>query len=74
MLEWYAWLSQLNAALSEPLTTWSERLNIPVITALLLGLLGSTAPSPTMTCRGGRVLETDICHGIQGGTERCDGE
>jgi hypothetical protein len=44
MLEWYAWLSQLNAALSEPLTTWSERLNIPVLTALLLGLLGSTAP------------------------------
>ena len=27
MLEWYAWLSQLNAALSEPLTAWSERLN-----------------------------------------------
>ena len=44
MLEWYAWLSQLNAALSEPLTAWSERLNVPVLTALLLGLLGSTAP------------------------------
>jgi hypothetical protein len=43
MLEWYAWLSQLNAALSEPLTTWSERLNIPVLTGLRLGLLGSTA-------------------------------
>jgi cytochrome c-type biogenesis protein len=49
MLEWYAWLSQLNAALSEPLTTWSERLNIPVLTALLLGLLGSTAPCQLTT-------------------------
>jgi cytochrome c-type biogenesis protein len=49
MLEWYAWLSQLNAALSEPLTTWSARLNIPVLTALLLGLLGSTAPCQLTT-------------------------
>src|SRR6266511_4707976 len=49
MLEWYAWLSQLNAALTEPLTTWSERLNIPVLTALLLGLLGSTAPCQLTT-------------------------
>ncbi len=49
MLEWYAWLSQLNAALSEPLTTWSERLNIPVLTALLLGLLGSMAPCQLTT-------------------------
>ena len=49
MLEWYAWLSQLNAALSEPLTAWSERLNIPVLTALLLGLLGSTAPCQLTT-------------------------
>jgi cytochrome c biogenesis protein CcdA len=49
MLEWYAWLSQLNAALSEPLTAWSQRLNIPVLTALLLGLLGSTAPCQLTT-------------------------
>jgi cytochrome c-type biogenesis protein len=49
MLEWYAWLSQLNAAVSEPLTAWSERLNIPVLTALLLGLLGSTAPCQLTT-------------------------
>src|SRR5919106_3571360 len=49
MLEWYAWLGQLNAALSEPLTTWSQRLNIPVLTALLLGLLGSTAPCQLTT-------------------------
>jgi cytochrome c-type biogenesis protein len=49
MLEWYAWLSQLNAALNEPLTAWSERLNIPVLTALLLGLLGSTAPCQLTT-------------------------
>jgi cytochrome c-type biogenesis protein len=49
MLEWYAWLSQLNAALSEPLTAWSHRLNIPVLTALLLGLLGSTAPCQLTT-------------------------
>ena len=49
MLEWYVWLSQLNVALSEPLTTWSERLNIPVLTTLLLGLLGSTA-----TCAASR--------------------
>lgn len=49
MLEWYAWLSQLNAAASGPLTAWSERLNIPVLTALLLGLLGSTAPCQLTT-------------------------
>jgi cytochrome c-type biogenesis protein len=49
MLEWYAWLSQLNAALSEPLTAWSQRLNIPVLTALLLGLSGSTAPCQLTT-------------------------
>ena len=49
MLEWYAWLSQLNAAVSEPVTAWSERLNIPLLTALLLGLLGSTAPCQLTT-------------------------
>jgi cytochrome c-type biogenesis protein len=49
MLEWYAWLSQLNAGMSEPLTAWSERLNMPVLTALLLGLLASTAPCQLTT-------------------------
>ncbi|MGH8056185.1 MAG: sulfite exporter TauE/SafE family protein, partial [Candidatus Entotheonellia bacterium] len=49
MLEWYAWLSQLNAAVSDPLTAFSERLNIPLLTALLLGLLGSTAPCQLTT-------------------------
>jgi cytochrome c-type biogenesis protein len=49
MLEWYAWLSQLHAALREPLTAWSQRLNIPVLTALLLGLLGSTPPCQLTT-------------------------
>jgi hypothetical protein len=26
MPEWYAWLSQLNAALSKPLTAWSQKM------------------------------------------------
>jgi cytochrome c-type biogenesis protein len=66
MLEWYAFLSQLNAALSEPLTAWSERLNIPVLTALLLGLLGATAPCQLTTNASAMALVAQRLADVQG--------
>lgn len=49
MLEWYAFLSRLNAALVGPIQSLSDALNIPLLTALLLGLLGSTSPCQITT-------------------------
>lgn len=58
MLERYAWLSRLNAALSAPLTAWGERLNISMLTDLLLGLLGATA---TRAASPGRSSWSRVC-------------
>lgn len=48
-LEWYAFLSQLGAVMAQPVMNLSDQWNLPVITALLLGLVGATSPCQ-LTC------------------------
>lgn len=47
--QWYAFLGQVNNFLSPYLSGLSLQLHIPVLSALLLGLLGSTAPCQLST-------------------------
>jgi cytochrome c biogenesis protein CcdA len=49
MREWYVFLSQLSAALGEPLRQFAERVEFPLATALVFGLLGATAPCQLTT-------------------------
>ncbi|MBI4241680.1 MAG: sulfite exporter TauE/SafE family protein [Candidatus Rokubacteria bacterium] len=49
MREWYLLLSRVNVTLGEPLKQWSDALNAPMLSALLLGLLGATAPCQLTT-------------------------
>ena len=46
---WYAWLSGLNAAATEPLSALADGLGIPLLSALLFGLMGSTSPCQLTT-------------------------
>lgn len=48
-LEWYAFLTQLGVVMAEPVLGLSEQWNIPLITALLLGLVGATSPCQLTT-------------------------
>ena len=47
--QWYAFLGQANNFLSPYLSGLSQQIHIPVLSALLLGLLGSTAPCQLST-------------------------
>ena len=47
--QWYAFLGQVNNFLSPYLSGLSRQLHIPVLSALLLGVLGSTAPCQLST-------------------------
>jgi cytochrome c biogenesis protein CcdA len=47
--QWYFFLSQLSATLGEPLTRIVNRIDFPLASALLLGLLGATAPCQLTT-------------------------
>ena len=47
--QWYAFLGQANNYLSPYLSGLSQQLHIPILSALLLGLLGSTAPCQLST-------------------------
>lgn len=49
MSDYYAALSALSAALNGPLGDLATRINIPVISALLLGLIGAVAPCQLTT-------------------------
>jgi cytochrome c biogenesis protein CcdA len=49
MREWYLLLSRASVTLGEPLKQWSDALNVPMLSALLLGLLGATAPCQLTT-------------------------
>jgi cytochrome c biogenesis protein CcdA len=49
MNEWYLFVSQLSAALSQPLQALAERVEAPVLSSLLFGILGSTAPCQLTT-------------------------
>ncbi len=41
---WYLFLSQVSVRLSQPIEALAERVNLPLASALLFGLLGSTSP------------------------------
>src|SRR4051794_23410500 len=49
LLTWYMWLSSLNVALGEPIRLLSNGLGIPILSALLFGVLGTTAPCQLST-------------------------
>lgn len=46
---WYMWLSSLNATLSEPIQGLSDNLGLPLVSAFLFGVLGTTAPCQLST-------------------------
>ncbi len=46
---WYIALSRLNAAVAEPLMGLSGSIGIPILAALLMGLLGATSPCQVTT-------------------------
>ena len=48
-VQWYAFLGQANNFLSPYLSGLSRQIHIPVLSALLLGLLGSTSPCQLST-------------------------
>jgi thiol:disulfide interchange protein len=49
MREWYIFLSQLSATVGEPLNQLAERVNAPMVSALLFGLIGATSPCQLTT-------------------------
>jgi cytochrome c biogenesis protein CcdA len=49
LITWYMWLSSLNAALSEPVRLLTNGLDLPILSALLFGILGTTAPCQLST-------------------------
>ncbi|MBI4491656.1 MAG: sulfite exporter TauE/SafE family protein [Chloroflexi bacterium] len=49
VVEWYALLSTLNAAVAEPLRVLADALGLPFVSALLFGLIGATSPCQLTT-------------------------
>jgi cytochrome c-type biogenesis protein len=49
ILHWYQVLSTLNAAVAEPLSSLADSSGIPLLSALLFGLLGATSPCQLTT-------------------------
>lgn len=49
VLEWYALLSTLSAAVSVPLSAFGDSVNVPLVSALLFGLIGATSPCQLTT-------------------------
>ncbi|MBI2154320.1 MAG: sulfite exporter TauE/SafE family protein, partial [Candidatus Rokubacteria bacterium] len=49
MREWYIFLSQLSATLGEPLNQFADQINFPLVSAVLFGLIGATAPCQLTT-------------------------
>jgi cytochrome c-type biogenesis protein len=52
VVEWYAALSALNAAVAGPLRDASDAIGLPVLSALVFGLIGATAPCQLTTSAG----------------------
>lgn len=46
---YYALLSSLSAAVNGPINDLATRINIPIVSALLLGLIGAVAPCQLTT-------------------------
>lgn len=51
-LEWYTWLSGLSAALTAPIGALADGLGLPLVSALLFGLIGATSPCQLTTNAG----------------------
>lgn len=49
LTEWYGLLSQLSALVGEPLYRLAGRVDVPVVSALVFGLIGATAPCQLTT-------------------------
>lgn len=49
MRDWYIFLSQLSATVGEPLNQLANRINFPLVSALLFGLIGATSPCQLTT-------------------------
>ena len=49
MMSWYALLSTLNAAVVDPVRSLGDGIGIPLVSALLFGLLGATSPCQLTT-------------------------
>lgn len=49
MRQWYIFLSQLSAALGEPVSQLANQINVPLVSAVLFGLIGATAPCQLTT-------------------------
>jgi cytochrome c-type biogenesis protein len=47
--QWYAVLSTLNAAVASPLRDLADAVNLPLLSALLFGLIGATSPCQLTT-------------------------
>lgn len=47
--EWYGLLAQLSAMLGEPLARWADGTQVPIVSALLFGVIGATAPCQLTT-------------------------
>ncbi|WP_407270665.1 sulfite exporter TauE/SafE family protein [Radiobacillus sp. PE A8.2] len=48
-LQWYTFLTQLGTKLADPILNITEQWNIPILTALLLGLAATTSPCQVTT-------------------------
>lgn len=49
MRQWYIFLSRLSATLGEPLNQLADQINFPLVSAVLFGLIGATAPCQLTT-------------------------
>lgn len=52
VITWYAYLSTFNAAVAQPIRDVADSLGIPLLSALLFGLIGATSPCQLTTNAG----------------------
>ena len=52
MLAWYGWLSGLTQGTVLTLQAWADRIHVPMVTVVLLGLIGATSPCQLTTNLG----------------------
>lgn len=74
MTSWYLYLSQFSAWLSGPVNALAGQVNLPLVSALLFGVLGSTAPCQLTTnlsalayisrdtSKGGHPMQTAVAY------------
>ena len=60
-INWYAVLSTVNAAVAQPLRAVSDGIGIPIVSALLFGLLGATSPCQLTTNASALAYVTREC-------------